>query len=73
MANDRTTDDLLHRVERGVSWITLNRPDSGNALTPDQRNAIIQHLDDASGDLAVRAVVLTAAGERVYHTPASPW
>ena len=62
--------DLLHHVERGVSWITLHRPESGNALTPDQRNAIIEHLDDASGDLAVRAVVLTASGEKAFCTGA---
>jgi len=62
--------DLLHHVEHSVSWITLNRPESGNALTPDQRNAIIEHLDDASGDLAVRAVVLTASGEKAFCTGA---
>ncbi|HUV11543.1 MAG TPA: enoyl-CoA hydratase-related protein [Acidimicrobiia bacterium] len=69
--NDHAVDgDLLHRVEHGVSWITLNRPHSGNALTPDQRNAIIEHLDDASGDLAVRAVVLTASGGKAFCTGA---
>ncbi|MCJ7439822.1 MAG: enoyl-CoA hydratase-related protein [Acidimicrobiia bacterium] len=64
------TSELLHEVIHGVAWITLNRPDSGNALTPDQRNQIIGHLDDASGNLAVRAVVVTAAGEKAFCTGA---
>ena len=63
-------DDVIHEVRDGVAWITLNRPDSGNALTPDQRNAIIGHLEDASANLAVRAVVITAAGEKAFCTGA---
>lgn len=54
--------ELLERVEDGVLWLTLNRPDAGNALTPHQRNRLIEVLDAASGDLAVRAVVLSASG-----------
>ena len=49
---------VLHKVVDGVTWITLNRPDAGNALTPGQRNRIIEHLDDANSDVAVRAIVL---------------
>ena len=56
-------EDLRHVVEAGVAWIVLNRPDAGNALTPDQRDRIIGLLDAASGDLAVRAVVITAEGK----------
>ena len=63
-------DDVIHEVRDGVARITLNRPDSGNALTPDQRNAIIGHLEDASANLAVRAVVITAAGEKAFCTGA---
>src|SRR4051794_20614284 len=49
---------VLHRIDGGVSWITLNRPEAQNAITPDQRNRIIDLLAAASEDLAVRAVVL---------------
>jgi 2-(1,2-epoxy-1,2-dihydrophenyl)acetyl-CoA isomerase len=67
---NENASDVLHEIVDGVAWITLNRPDSGNALTPDQRNAIIGYLDDASGNLAVRAVVITAAGEKAFCTGA---
>jgi 2-(1,2-epoxy-1,2-dihydrophenyl)acetyl-CoA isomerase len=54
--------DLLHRVEDGVAWLRLNRPDAANALTPDQRDAIIGLLREYDESSSVRAIVLTAAG-----------
>ncbi|MEV6326276.1 enoyl-CoA hydratase-related protein [Streptomyces sp. NPDC051909] len=54
--------DVLHAVENGVSWITLNRPEAMNAVTWDQRERIITLLAEASADPAVRAVVITATG-----------
>ncbi len=57
------SEQVLHHIEGGVSWIVLNRPEAHNAITPDQRNRVIELLDAASADLAVRAVVLTANGK----------
>ncbi len=64
------TDLLWEVADNGVAWLTLNRPDAANAITPDQRNRIIELLEGASGDLNVRAVVITAAGERHFCTGA---
>ncbi len=64
------TPDLLHTVVDGVATITLNRPQAANAMTPDQRNQIIELFAEASDDLNVRVVVLTAAGERHFCTGA---
>jgi 2-(1,2-epoxy-1,2-dihydrophenyl)acetyl-CoA isomerase len=58
-----TAGTLLHRVEDGVSWITLNRPDAGNAINADQRNTIIDLLHTADLDPAIRAVVIGAQGK----------
>ena len=46
-----------------MAWIVLNRPEAGNAVTPAQRNHMIELLEQASGDLAIRAVVFTATGK----------
>ncbi|GGU92925.1 enoyl-CoA hydratase [Streptomyces litmocidini] len=54
--------DLLHTVENGVSWITLNRPEAMNAVTWDQRERIIALLAEASATPDVRCVVVTATG-----------
>ncbi|WP_045877922.1 enoyl-CoA hydratase-related protein [Pseudofrankia sp. DC12] len=49
-------------ISDGIATITLNRPDAGNALTGDQREAIISWLDQFNEDSTVRCVVLTATG-----------
>ncbi|MFB7054801.1 enoyl-CoA hydratase/isomerase family protein [Streptomyces vinaceus] len=56
-------EDVLHRIESGVSWITLNRPEAMNAVTWDQRERVIALLAEASADPGVRAVVVTATGK----------
>lgn len=58
------TEQVLHRVDdRGVAWITLDRPDVKNAISPDQRDRMIDLLAQASGDLGIRCVVLGATGD----------
>lgn len=63
MADERPLDaQLSAREEAGVLWLTLDRPEAGNALTPDQRNRLIDLLSAASSRIETRAVVLTATG-----------
>ena len=57
-------DAVLRRLEDGVAWITLNRPEAGNAITAAMRDQVVAWLEEASADLAVRAVVLTGAARR---------
>jgi 2-(1,2-epoxy-1,2-dihydrophenyl)acetyl-CoA isomerase len=63
---EKSRDSLiLHATDSAVPavlWITLNRPEAMNALTPDQRERIIELLAEASADPDVRAVVITATG-----------
>ncbi|MDX3619573.1 enoyl-CoA hydratase/isomerase family protein [Streptomyces europaeiscabiei] len=60
---EKSRDSLIrHATDNAVSWITLNRPEAMNAITPDQRERLIHLLADASADPAVRAVVITATG-----------
>jgi 2-(1,2-epoxy-1,2-dihydrophenyl)acetyl-CoA isomerase len=64
MTEERPLDDqLTARTDGGVLWLTLNRPEAANAVTPDQRDRLIDLLADASGRVEVRAVVLTATGK----------
>jgi len=46
----------------GVLTLTLNRPDSLNALSSDLQSALIEELDEAASHSAVRCVVLEGAG-----------
>jgi 2-(1,2-epoxy-1,2-dihydrophenyl)acetyl-CoA isomerase len=63
-------EELTYRVENAVGWITINRPNAGNAITPAVRNRMIERLDEASASYEVRAVVITAAGEKHFCTGA---
>jgi len=64
------TDELIRRDEGGVVWVTLNRPETGNALTPSMRDGLTELMLEVSGDLGTRAVVITGAGEKGFCTGA---
>ncbi|MDH6489310.1 2-(1,2-epoxy-1,2-dihydrophenyl)acetyl-CoA isomerase [Streptomyces sp. SAI-127] len=54
--------EVRHIVDGQVSYITLDRPEVLNALTPGQRDLLVELLGQASADPEVRAVVLTGTG-----------
>ena len=60
------TEDLLFETEGSVAWITLNRPESMNAMSNDMMSGLAEALDRCADDDAVRCVVLTGAGERAF-------
>ena len=55
-------DVLFEKRENGVALLTLNRPDSLNAMGGELMPLLAQHLAECSADGAVRCVVLTGAG-----------
>ncbi len=59
-----SSEDLLYREENGVAWITINRPDSGNSMTPEIRDRMCEIVRGFNGQFSVRAAVITAAGEK---------
>lgn len=54
---------LLERLEHGVLWLTMNRPERLNALTPSMIGQLRGALEKAAVDAAVRVVVLGGAGK----------
>jgi 2-(1,2-epoxy-1,2-dihydrophenyl)acetyl-CoA isomerase len=57
------TGTVLWGLQDAVATITLNRPRARNALTAGMKDALLAALGQAAADPAVRAVVLTGAGE----------
>ncbi len=55
-------DVLFEKRADGVALITLNRPDSLNAMGGELMPMLAQYLDQCLHDREVRAVVLTGAG-----------
>ncbi|MGW2045424.1 2-cyclohexenylcarbonyl CoA isomerase [Streptomyces sp. NPDC001858] len=59
-------DTVLYEVSDGLATITLNRPEAMNALNIATKVALRDAVGSAAADDAVRAVLLTAAGERAF-------
>ena len=52
-----------------MAWLTLQRPEAGNAIAPPERGTrIIDLMTAAGGDPAVRCIVITGAGTRHFCT-----
>jgi enoyl-CoA hydratase/carnithine racemase len=58
------------RYERrgAVAWITLDRPERGNALTPAMQPVVRAIWSEVRDDPAIRVAVVTGAGERHFCT-----
>ena len=53
---------VLHSDADGIRRITLNRPEAANALRPVDRDRLIELLNEADEDHAIRVVVIAANG-----------
>ncbi len=52
--------------EEGICWITLNRPEKLNAITPGMLEEMEEAFEDAEMDGEVRCIVITGAGDRAF-------
>ena len=56
-------ENIIVEKEDGITWVTLNRPEKRNAMSPD----LHYDMDDALAQLAVddetQVLVLTGAGD----------
>jgi enoyl-CoA hydratase len=59
-------ENLLVDVENGVAQVTVNRPDKLNALNARVIEELHAAFADLRGDGAVKAVVVTGAGEKAF-------
>ncbi len=54
--------DLLYEKREHTAWVTLNRPQALNAITPEMIRSLRLAAEDARDDSNVRALVITGAG-----------
>ena len=59
-------DTVLVERHECVALISLNRPESLNAVNVEMRQALIDTLTGLNGEPSVRAVVIKGAGERAF-------
>jgi feruloyl-CoA hydratase/lyase len=53
---------VLVSIENQIAWVTLNRPEKRNAISPELCNEMLQVLDALEPDPRVGVLVLTGAG-----------
>lgn len=58
--------DLTYEVQDRVGWITIQRPQQRNALSPAAIQAFLAALEEAEQQDAVRVLCVTGAGDRVF-------
>jgi 3-hydroxypropionyl-coenzyme A dehydratase len=61
-----TFDTIRYAVDQGVATITLDQPDTRNALSDELLDDVIAAFEAARDDDDVRCVVLTSSHEKVF-------
>ncbi|NPV91128.1 MAG: enoyl-CoA hydratase/isomerase family protein [Firmicutes bacterium] len=57
-----TYQNIQYETAEGIAWITLNRQERLNSLSPEMMDEWIDAIETAGRDEAVRVVVVTGAG-----------
>ena len=66
------TDKVLYALdERGVATITLNDPETRNALSAELLEGLLESFERARGEAEVRCVVLASSHERTFSSGAN--
>lgn len=58
-----TEPAALYRSEARVGFVTLNRPDQRNSMTPELLDAFARAIEEARADREIRCLVVTGAGD----------
>ncbi|MEE2956050.1 MAG: p-hydroxycinnamoyl CoA hydratase/lyase [Pseudomonadota bacterium] len=63
MADYSKFENVKVKVENGIGWVALNRPEKRNAMSPDLHWDMDQVVDQVEGDPDIKVMVLTGEGE----------
>lgn len=66
MENTVADEKVLYEVKDKIAWITLNRPESLNAVNRDMVKLIVGYCRDANEDRDVQIVIFKGNGERAF-------
>jgi enoyl-CoA hydratase/carnithine racemase len=61
-----TTRNIGFDLDRGVGFVTLNRPDKLNAMTSDMSAELFGLVERAESDASIRVLVITGSGDRSF-------
>lgn len=58
--------DVIYETRDGIAWVTLNRPERRNALSPQAVCLLVDAWDAFRDDDTARVAVVTGAGDRAF-------
>jgi enoyl-CoA hydratase/carnithine racemase len=64
--SQRSYEQVAYEVADGVATVTLNNPEKRNMLSGQMLTELVAAMEEARDSDAVRAVVLTGAGQKVF-------
>jgi enoyl-CoA hydratase len=66
-SGERMADEkVLYEIKDRIAWITLNRPESLNAVNRDMVKSIVEYCRQAEEDRNVQIVIFKGNGERAF-------
>lgn len=68
MSSTATFEDIIYEVDGTTAVVTMNRPQRYNAFRGKTVDELVRALRTAWADRAVRAVILTGAGDKAFCT-----
>ncbi len=63
MPAEKKYETILIEKDQGITWVTFNRPDKRNAMSPQLHLEMDDALDDLAVDPDTEVLVITGAGE----------
>src|SRR3954465_11170611 len=57
---------VLYEIKDKIAWITLNRPESLNAVNREMVKSIVDYCRRAEDDRSVQVVIFNGNGERAF-------
>jgi enoyl-CoA hydratase/carnithine racemase len=57
------SEEVIYKVENGIAFITLNRPDKLNAINPEMRTMLWDAFQDVKHNTKVRCAIVTGNGK----------
>ena len=66
MENRVAEEKILYEVRNQTAWITLNRPESLNAVNREMVKSIVEYCRQANDEPEVQVVIFNARGERAF-------
>src|SRR5437899_8517947 len=66
MEKPMADEKVLYEVKDQIAWITLNRPESLNAVNREMVKSIVNYCREANEDRNVQVVIFRANGEKAF-------